>query len=255
MMRYEEFEKLLDEDLAWRKVEISSLIMVAKNNSEEVILKSILLLLYAHWEGYIKNSSKLYIKYISDKNLKIGTLLGNFKAVALKNDISKCIDTKESLTLSSELAFLEQFLKIEQRNFNIKINLNDEFDSEIINTKSNLSPKVFKSIISIIGLNYKGAIKTREKYIDSNLLGNRNCIGHGSKFDKSNQVDFSLTLKDIEKLKDIIFSIIDNFRDEILEYINKEYFLESNKDKLTQFETAQEAHLENIIKSIEDSYK
>jgi hypothetical protein len=68
-MKYEQLENLLDEDLGWRKVEISDLLFLAKETQKEVVLKSVILLLYAHWEGYIKKSSKLYIKYISEKKL------------------------------------------------------------------------------------------------------------------------------------------------------------------------------------------
>ena len=53
-MKYEQLENLLDEDLGWRKVEISDLLFLAKETQKEVVLKSVILLLYAHWEGYIK---------------------------------------------------------------------------------------------------------------------------------------------------------------------------------------------------------
>ena len=56
-MKYEQLENLLDEDLGWRKVEISDLLFLAKETQKEVVLKSVILLLYAHWEGYIKKSS------------------------------------------------------------------------------------------------------------------------------------------------------------------------------------------------------
>ena len=62
-MKYEQLENLLDEDLGWRKVEISDLLFLAKETQKEVVLKSVILLLYAHWEGYIKKSSKLKIKF------------------------------------------------------------------------------------------------------------------------------------------------------------------------------------------------
>ena len=73
-MKYEQLENLLDEDLGWRKVEISDLLFLAKETQKEVVLKSVILLLYAHWEGYIKKSSKLYIKYISEKKIKLTDL-------------------------------------------------------------------------------------------------------------------------------------------------------------------------------------
>lgn len=54
-MKYDQFEKGLVDDLTWRKKELTALMFIAKKNEhEEAILKSIILLLYAHWEGYIK---------------------------------------------------------------------------------------------------------------------------------------------------------------------------------------------------------
>lgn len=67
-MTIDQFEDYIDDDLAWRKLEISQLFMILNTvESKEIIGKSMILLLYAHWEGFIKNSSKCYLKYVSDK--------------------------------------------------------------------------------------------------------------------------------------------------------------------------------------------
>lgn len=254
-MKYEQLEKYLDEDLGWRKVEISDLLFLSKTtNNNEVILKSLILLLYAHWEGYIKKSSKLYIKYISEEKVKLNDLSHNFKAVALKEQISKCIDAKDKLTLANELAFVSSFLKFENKKFKLDVNIDNNFDSGIIDTESNLKPKVFKNIIEILGLNYKNALEAREHYINSHLLANRNAIGHGNKFNPNTQLDFSLTIKDVEKLKTIVFSIIDNFKEELLEYIYNKYYLETNQAKKIEFENKKEIELEKLFASIEESF-
>jgi hypothetical protein len=57
-MKIEELEEALQKDLAWRKKEVSDLWLICQEKNIEVILKSFLLILYAHWEGYIKQSSK-----------------------------------------------------------------------------------------------------------------------------------------------------------------------------------------------------
>lgn len=80
----EEFDDELDSDMSWRKKEISVLYMLAQKKDDEVLLKSLILLIYAHWEGFIKRSSKIYLKYISDKNIKIDRLENNFHAITLK---------------------------------------------------------------------------------------------------------------------------------------------------------------------------
>ena len=244
----------MDEDLSWRKKEISSLMFIAKGNEkEEVLLKSIILLLYAHWEGYIKKSSKLYIKYISERKITLGKLCNNFKAVALKLNIKECLNTAESMSLFHEIAFMDKFDKMESKSFKININVDNDFETDIIDTQANLKPKVFKNIISILGLNYKKAIETREKYINSYLLASRNTIGHGSKFDGSS-TGFTLEIKEIEKLKEIIISIIDNFRDELLEYGRNEFYLMEKESEKVAFQTSMEAELEKIFSDIEASY-
>ena len=144
-MKYEQFENLLDEDLAWRKVEISELLLLAKESEKETIFKSLILLLYAHWEGYIKKSSKLYIKYISEEKVKLSDLSYNFKAVALKEHVSRCIETKDKMTLVNEIAFVSSFLKSESKKFKIDVRPDNDFDNTIIDTESNLKPKVFKT--------------------------------------------------------------------------------------------------------------
>ena len=253
-MRYEQFESFLDEDLVWRKKEISELFLLAKDNTDkETLLKSLILLLYAHWEGYIKKGSKLYIKYISEKKIKVNKLSTNFTAIILKSQISKCIDESENLTLANELTFMSSYIKKQEKKFKVRINPDKDQENEIIDTQSNLRPKVFKTIIKILGLNYKSAIETREHYINSHLLANRNCIGHGSLFDEDSQDNFSLTIDDIDKLKKIVFSIIDNFRDELLDYANNEFYKVANKTQKLAYAEQKEQELENLFSTIENS--
>jgi hypothetical protein len=255
-MKYDQFEKGLVDDLTWRKKELTALMFIAKKNEhEEAILKSIILLLYAHWEGYIKKSSKLYLKYISAQNLNLYDLPTCFKAIAMKANISKCIEAKESLSLSSELEFLNKFVEIENKKFKVQIEPENDFENSIIDTKSNLNPKVYKRIIDIIGLKYKNVLLSREHYIDSHLLANRNAIGHAGKISSSLNPDFSLNLSDIEKLKAIIFIIIDSFKDELLEYANKKFYLISNYTLKCEFELIQEREIEERIKNVEQQFE
>ena len=78
-MRIDQLQDYLEADLAWRKTEISQLFRILNDvEAKDVVLKSIVLLLYAHWEGYIKKSSKYYLKYVSEQKVKIKNLTLNF---------------------------------------------------------------------------------------------------------------------------------------------------------------------------------
>lgn len=250
-MKYEQFESFLDDDLSWRKKEISDLFLVTKDIEYEAVLKAVILLLYAHWEGYIKKSSKLYLKYVSEKKITLNQLSRNFKATVMKNSINRCLDTTESLTLSNEIAFITKYMDLESKKFKIKVNVDDDQDRSVINTKSNLNPTVLKSIYKILGIKFKEPLVMRTKYIDTNLLFTRNTIGHGSRFDNDTVEGLTLSLIDIEKLKKVIFILIDNFRDELLEFAYCEYFLESNSDEKELYEDKKSKELEKELKLID----
>ena len=254
-MKYEQFEKFLQDDLSWRKKEISDLYMICLENDKEVIFKSMILILYAHWEGYIKKSSKLYIKYIAEKKTKIVDLTENFKAIALKSNVNRCIENCDKLTLANELDFMNKYQKMANKKFKLNINPDNDRDSDIINTHHNLKPKVFENIINILGLKYNDAYKVRENYINNNLLASRNAIGHGSKFYLEEQVDFNLTIDDLEKLKHIIVCILDFHKEILLDYVENEFYLSKNLEKKCKYDEEKDSLLHDKLDEIEKSNK
>lgn len=256
-MKYDDFEKILLEDLAWRKKEISEMYLIASDKGNEVLLKSLILILYAHWEGYIKQSSKLYIKYICEEKVHLCDLTFNFKAIVLKLNISNVINSKENFTLSNEVKFMEKYEKMQEKRFKVNIDINNEFDKSIINTHDNLNPKVFKNILNILGLKYLDSFASRQKYIDMHLLGNRNAIGHGSKFDTENQDDFELSIEDIGKLKQFIIEVIDFYTVMMLDYIGSEYYLVNNELEKEEYDCEKNKEFDELLKKIEkaDEYE
>jgi hypothetical protein len=255
-MKCEQFTNYLEEDLAWRKKELSSLILVAEGHEDnKAILKSIILLLYAHWEGYIKKSSKIYLKYIAESKKGITELTQNFKAVALKDMIAQCIEHVDHLTLQNEMTVINRLAKLEHIKFKVNINVDNDQENSIIDTAGNLTPKILRNIHSIIGLNYKTTLELKESHINSHLLRNRNLIAHGGKYIEKEDEDFSLELDEIKKLKDIVLSIIDNFKDELIEYAEKEYFLHIKSAQVEEYQREREAALESTFQNIEIRYK
>ena len=255
-MNYEVLEDLLIEDWTWRKKEISDLILIAEKEENVVLLKSIILLLYAHWEGYIKKTSKSYVKFIAENKFKFSDLTENFKAISLKGLSREVLNSNDTLNLSNELKLILKYKKLDNYTFDklIKIDLENEKEKGLIDTRNNLDPAVFKSILEIIGLSYKKQYETREKFIQNHLLANRNSISHGN---KGLLIDdgFQLEILSIRNLRDIVVSIIENFRDEILEYSKENYFLQSNIEKTEVFLETMEYKLEASFKEIESRYR
>jgi hypothetical protein len=248
-------EDLLIEDWTWRKKEISDLILLAEKEESAVLLKSIILLLYAHWEGYIKKSGKCYLKFVAENKIKVCDLTENFKAICLKGLSKEVLSSNNSLNLSNEFKLILKYSKLNDYTLDklIKVDLENDKDKQVIDTHDNLNPAVFKNILSILGLTYKKQYESREKFIENHLLANRNSIGHGSK-KLFIEEDFDLEINSIKKLRDIIISIIENFRDELIEYSREKYFLEANTEKVTEFLNKMEIQLEDLFREIESRY-
>ena len=137
-------------------------------------------MLYAHWEGYIKQSSKYYLKFVSEHKLKHKQLTLNYKAITLKGLINSCVKDNESFSLSNEVQLLNKLVDKEETKFSVSRNFEKDKNKTIIDTQSNLKPKVFIGICNTLGLNYKACLEIKENYLSEHLINNRNAIGHGS---------------------------------------------------------------------------
>lgn len=179
----------LNRDLAWRQKEVSDLYLLCQSNSDEILLKSLLLILYSHWEGYVKNSSKMYLYHVSCLKIKIGDLSDNYMAIAIKGVANECFKSSHSLTLQNELNFVEKYKKKRQSKFTINKKILNDKNKSIVNSQDNLSSKVFVNICRVIGMPEKTSIKTKYRLIDEYMLNHRNAVGHGNKIEQDNDED------------------------------------------------------------------
>lgn len=225
----------IESDLGWRKKEVSNLLLLENQENQILIIKSTLLLLYSHWEGFIKNACKVYLEHISNKKININDLTENFKAITLKGLIQEVYKSSETLTLSNELNFLQNFSGTKNKVFSVRNNFSKlEKDKSIINTKDNLSLNVFKSILRIIGIDYSDSIDTKSAFIDEKLLGNRNKVAHGNKIESIDE-DFNLSLDELKEVKDVVFYLMDNFSDDLIYFVENELYFESNKNTTDEY--------------------
>jgi hypothetical protein len=254
-MEISNLEDLLYEDWTWRKTEISELIIIAETEEKNVLLKSIILLLYAHWEGYIKKSSKTYLKFISDNKIEVSRLTDNFKYFAMKGLAQEVLKSSETLTTSNDISFIKRFNEINLKTIDklIQINLENERDKSIIDTQDNLTPTVFKKILDIIGLRYLHGYEAKNTHIERNLVKYRNSIGHGNKKLSSSE-DFILELNSLLELRDIIFLIIENFRDDIIQFAKEEYYLQKNISLIENYCSSKEEIISRELNAIKTRY-
>lgn len=250
-MRKEQFDDYINNDLAWRKMEISQLFRILNDSeNKDVVSKSMVLLLYAHWEGFIKKSSKQYLKYVKEKKVKLKFLTMNFSAITLKNFAKQCIDN-EGLTLAKELQFINKQQKMQEKKFDVVLDVENDLDEDIINTKHNLNSKVLKNISEIVGIKYNDAMKSRTYFIDAILLNNRNSIGHAGKTAKMDDESESiLNFDTVVELKDFVIMMLDYYAQILQDYVEEEFFLVSNDEKRELYEEEQEDKLTSKLERL-----
>lgn len=177
-MKIRSFDELvdsLDHETSWRKKEIITFRIMAKDGrkaSLPAIRRAGIALLYAHWEGFVKNSGSFYIEFISRSRSRYRQLKPNFVAIAIKSKLEKA-------SVSSRFADMENVSKFFIENL-------DEvcvFSSQaVVKTKSNLGADRFREIISLLGLDYS-AFATKETAVIERLKDVRNKIAHGEWFE------------------------------------------------------------------------
>ena len=254
-MEINTLEDLLFEDWTWRKTEISELIILAETEQKNVLLKSIILLLYAHWEGYIKKASKTYLKFIVDNEHQVSQLADNFKYLALKGLSKQVCSSSDTMSSINELNFILKYNDINTKTIDklYTVDLENERDKSIINTQDNLTPAIFKNILDIIGVTYLDGYESKKTQIETNLVAHRNSIGHGNKKLSNNQ-EFQLEIVALKELREIIFLIIENFRDDIIQFAKEQYFLKDNLSLISNYSIMREEKIIQDFNEIQMRY-
>lgn len=197
----EHLQTVLDEDFVWRRKELSSILTTIKSSKPKTLSTNIrigVVILYAHWEGFIKNSAEYYLIYVAGKKLAYNELENNFIALSLKTKLKEFEDTNKNTVHTQLIEFL-------LGNLNIKANLPTE---NIIKTQSNLNSNILKEILSILGIDYS-QFQLKEKFIDSQLLKIRNSVAHGQDPDMT-EIDFYELYEEITNMMSSIKNEISN---------------------------------------------
>jgi hypothetical protein len=205
----EDLADSLDSDLGWRKKELTFVVNSIKSESEnernmDIQLRIGVAILYAHWEGFIKNAGTYYIQYIKQLGLRYEELSENFIALSLRSTFCACSETNKT-SIHTELV-------------NILINGLSTIANipyyDVIDTKSNLRWKVFKEILDTMGLEDSNYI-TKDKLINK-LVDKRNEIAHGQRAYFKKEEFFDL-------YKDVM-DMLDYFKEQIILSASTEKF-------------------------------
>lgn len=165
-----ELKDVLDKDFGWRIKELSYILFIVKSDTGKALgvsLRSSILLLYAHWEGFIKNAATAYLNFVKNQNLTYEELINCFVAISLKQKIKE-FETTNKLTIHAQfIAYIKSSAKIIA-----------PLNENVISTTSNLNSSILKEILTTIGLDFS-PFELKSNLIDEQLLNYRNTIAHG----------------------------------------------------------------------------
>jgi hypothetical protein len=195
----------LDEGIAWRRIELQALksaISEAESRSSgsplaRALARSGVALLYAHWEGYAKDSCTAYVEYVARRRLRCSELNDGLLRTVLES-LGKRMATGDE---EAREALFEAVRRPDTSRARIP-------KMSMVETKSNLRYQVLSDLLIKIGLSADG-FATKDKLIDVTLCDSRNSIAHGRDFFPSPD-DFPQLMSEVvgmmEQMRDLLIS-------------------------------------------------
>ncbi len=209
-----ELEDALDKHLAWRKQEISILtleVSSAKKRKKEVMIRTAIVLIYAHWEGHIKKAAHAYLTYLNYIAPKYEDIKDNFFYLSL------CEKFNGEVSFSGYRKQAHAFEYVKNgphENFKISV-------EKAVSTGSNLKSEIFSDILIKLGLS-ESDFELKYKLIDEKLLKNRNAIAHG---DESRHIDLE---EDYLEIKENVVEMMELFNTVIKNSASNKSYLKEN---------------------------
>lgn len=167
-----DFSNQITEDRTWRIKEISDLkgaIKRADMNLQKVLLRALIALSYAHWEGYVRFSAKKFLEHVALRKFEFTELDQQFFRNYFLPRLGALSNSRASI--QERCALIDEILNSPQRRFS-------RVNEDLVNTKANLNFDVFADICRVCGVSVD-AFADKSTFIDIMLLKRRNGIAHG----------------------------------------------------------------------------
>ncbi len=177
----DEFENFLNDEISWRKKEISELrglVSGSESAFRDTLIRASLALLYAHWEGFVKSAAEAYLQFMSEQVNRLqlhDKLSDHFHCLCLWYSLRSAIQK-----FGGDSRRPSQFVQAARMLVPFRGTAKHLPHEDIIDTRSNLSFEVLREITTVLDLPYQD-FQAKEKLIDDKLLKNRNDIVHGKK--------------------------------------------------------------------------
>lgn len=192
----------LDNEIANRRLEIHYLknILQSKRDSKEskVLIKALVVISYAHWEGFVKKASIAYLSYISFLSLNKKQISTDLFSSSLFSMM-----TEEGKGIGEKIKKLRGI--IDDPSYKPEMNID-----KMCNTESNLNNERLDKIMKNIGAPYE-ELRSKGMFIDGSLLNHRNKYAHGEycEIDVDRAMEIAnTTIQLMEQYKTIIDNLL-----------------------------------------------
>jgi RiboL-PSP-HEPN len=171
----EEVQDTIDQAFGWRRIELHALVS-AMNAAERkaagsplsrALARSCVALLYAHWEGFIKEACQCYVDFLARRRLKYVELSDGLLRTALRG-LARRLAAGDEAGASALLAAVRE----------PKTARWQMHKASMVDTKSNLRYGVLCEILTTIGMS-TDRFDVKRNFIDKALCDVRNGIAHG----------------------------------------------------------------------------
>lgn len=194
-----QLQDLLDQSLGWRLKDVSNLKIAAKSGgiSRKTFIRAGIPLVYAHWEGFIKEASIAYLNFVDNQGHTYTELKSYFALFGLKGKLDTLGDSKKTRANLEALEFI-----ISRLGDKSQLQL-----AHAVNTEANLTSRVFGNIAASLDLS-TDAYETKYNLIDESLVDRRNRVAHGEFLD--------LEVPDFLDLSEEVLNMMRSYKNDVL---------------------------------------
>lgn len=193
-----DFSAQITVDRNWRIKEVSDLKAAIKRgdaNLQRVLLRALVAISYAHWEGYVRFSAKKYLEHVALRRYHYRELNEQFLNNFFLPRLAALSTSRTSIT--ERCALIEEILSSPDRRFN-------RVNEDLINTKANLNFEVFTDICLVCNVPTH-LFADKATFIDVVLLKRRNAIAHGE--------DTLVSIKELDEITNDTIGLMRAFGD------------------------------------------
>ena len=178
-----DLSNLFDEDLIWRRRELSDMkaaVRAADVAAKSALLRAIITMSYAHWEGYVRVCANRYFEYLTirrkpyvelERQIYVNTFLGRLDSLH-----------QSRVSLETRCSLVNEILDGKNGTFRY-------VNPALIDTKSKLDTDIIKEICLICSVD-SSHFEERRIFIDQIIVKRRNAIAHGQQeFIRENEID------------------------------------------------------------------